>query len=356
MKKIAYLSGTRADFGLMKNVLKILQKDNSYKLLLFVTGMHLLEEFGHTINEVKKDFKIMETIQSTYEKDNRLSMALFTSDCLKKISLAFNKYQPDSVLVLGDRGEQLASALAAVYLNIPVIHLHGGEISGTIDNKVRNAISDLATYHLPATKKAAESLFKKGFNKKEVFVVGAPGLDELKTLINLPKKQQIIVLQHPAEDENQASKQIEITLKTVCSFKIPTIIIYPNADAGGRRMIEIIRKFSGKFPFIKTFPSLPRFEFLKLLASSSVLVGNSSLGIIEAPSLHLAVVNIGERQKGREKSKNIIDVDYNIKKIKEAIKKSLFDTGFKQQLKRVKNPYGEGQTAQKILALIKKFV
>jgi GDP/UDP-N,N'-diacetylbacillosamine 2-epimerase (hydrolysing) len=320
--KVAYVTGTRADFGLMESLLRAINNDRGLRLLLFPTGMHLMKEFGETINQVKEEFKITRIINVTYQNDNRLSMALFTSKCLQQTAIAFNHYKPDLVLILGDRGEQLAAACAATYLNIPIIHLHGGEFSGTVDNPVRHAISQLASFHFVATKKSAQHLINADIDPKNIFIVGAPGLKEIKRP-TIRRKRQIVVLQHPAEFEKMAGEQIKITLKAVYSFALPTIIIYPNADPGGRTMIQIIKKFAKTHSFIKTYTSLPRDKFLNLLAQSSVLVGNSSAGIIEAPSLKLPVVNIGERQRKRERSNNVINVAYNIEQIKKAINQSL---------------------------------
>lgn len=354
MIKVAYLTGTRADFGLMRLILKRIKKEKGFRLLLFVTGMHLLKEFGETIKEVKKEFKIAQIINATCQEDNRLSMALFVGKCLEKTATAFAKYKPDLLLVLGDRGEQLAAATAAAYLQIPIIHFHGGELSGTVDNPVRHAISSSANFHFAPTKQSAQRLANSGINPETIFVVGAPGIEEVKNLPKGIKKNQIVVLQHPAENEKQAGQQMATTLKAALSFQLPIYVIYPNADAGGRKMIKVIKKFAQKHSLIKIFPSLSRDKFLGLLNQSSVLVGNSSAGLIEAPSLHLPVINIGERQQNRERAKNVIDVGYNIKQIKQAIKKSLFDKNFQKSLLRINNPYDQGETSRKVLRIIKE--
>lgn len=354
MIKIVYTTGTRAEFGLMLSILKAIEKEKEFSLDLFVTGMHLLEEFGHTIKKVKKEFPKAKIIPATYEHDNRLSMALFVGESLLGLTKAYAKTKPNVILILGDRGEQLASATAAAYLDIPVIHLHGGDISGTVDHPARYAISQLSTYHFAATKKSALNLTKTSIDKKNIFVVGAPGLDEIKLLPKTARKEQIVVLQHPAEKEKEAGKQIETTLRAVLEFKIPVFVIFPNADAGGREIIKIIKDFSRKYSIIKTFPSLPRWDFLNLLNQSSALAGNSSMGIIETPSFGLPTVNIGERQKGRERAKNVIDVEYNKKEIKIALEKCLYDEKFKKMCTVIKNPYGTGGTAQETIKKIKE--
>jgi len=350
MKKIAYLTGARADFGLMKSILQEIEKNKKLELQLLATGMHLMDEFGYTITEVEKEFKVNQVIEEVFEKDNRESMARFVGKCTVKITEALIKLNPDAVIILGDRGEQLAMATAAAYLNIPIIHLHGGEKTTTIDDKARNAISQLADWHLPASKKARKKLIKIGADKKKVKVVGAPGLDQARKLKLADKKDLIVVLQHPDENESKANQQMKKTLEAVMKFKLGVKIIYPNADSGGRRMIEVIKDYANKYPKLtETFKSIKREQFLKLLARARVLVGNSSAGLIESPAFGLAVVNVGPRQKGREKAKNVIDVGYKTKAIEKAIRKAL---GMK--IDKIKNPYGDGRTSERVIKWLKR--
>jgi len=253
-------------------------------------------------------------------------------------------------MVLGDRAEQLAMAQAAAYLDIPVVHLHGGEVTKTIDDKARNSISMLADWHLPASKKAKKRLLKMGLNKKRVRVVGAPGLDEIKKLEKVDKKIQVVVLQHPEENEERAGEQMEKTLKAVLQVDLPIQVIYPNADAGGRAMIKVIQKYAKKFPeLVKSHKNIQRDQFLKLLNQSKVLVGNSSAGMIESSGLGINVVNIGPRQKGRERAGNVIDVPYDKDLILEAIRETLITKN-----KRVKNPYGDGKTTKRVIKFLKR--
>ncbi len=349
MKKIAYLTGSRAEFGLMQKILRGIEEDKQLELVLMATGMHLLKEFGETINEVRAIFPKVKIIDAAYAEDNRLSMAKFITKCAGLIVEALDQGKPNLVLVLGDRGEQLAMAVASAYLGIPIIHLHGGETTTTIDNKARNAISQLADWHLPASRGAAKKLRRLGVDKRRIKIVGAPGLDQIKELKPTDKKDCLVVLQHPDAKEQDAAWQIRQTLEAVMEFKLPLKVIYPNADAGGRAMIRIIEEFKLKQPqLIATFPNLERWEFLKLLCRARVLIGNSSAGLIEAPSLNLPAVNIGPRQQGREQAKNVINVDYNKKQITKAVSRAL---GWR--LKNLKNPYGDGQTGAKVLKFLK---
>lgn len=340
MKRIAYLTGTRAEFGLMEKILTGIPD-----LLLLATGMHLLPEFGETIKAVKAEFPQVKIIDATYEEDNRLSMAKFLGQAETEIAKLLAQEKPDAVLVLGDRAEQLAMAQAAAYLAIPVIHLHGGEETTTIDNKARNAISQLADWHLPASNGAAKKLQQMGIDPSRIKTVGAPGLDQIKDLPPATTKDCLVVLQHPDENEADAAWQIRQTLETVITFNLPVKVIYPNADAGGRSQIKVIENYKDR---VTIHPNLPRNKWLRLLNRAKVLIGNSSSGLIEAPSLNLPAVNIGPRQAGREQAKNIINVGYDQKQIQSAIAKALT-----WKLNNLANPYGDGQTSGRVVKFLK---
>ena len=365
-RKILYITGTRADYGLMKSVLREIENHPKLELELIATGMHLMPEFGMTINEIKKDgFKIHE-IAATYEQDNKQSMANFVGKFIQLLTDKVKKIKPDIIMVLGDRGEMLAGAIVGTYLTIPVAHIHGGDISSTVDEIVRHAITKLAHIHFPATEKSAERIIKMGEDPSNVFVVGAPGLDiilnenlieptKLSEKYNLDLSEPILlVIQHPVTTEvDDAPTQIRETLEAISELRYQTILIYPNADAGGRNMIEVIKEYE-KYPFIKIFKNIPYKEYLSLMNIVSVMVGNSSSGIIEAPSFGLPVVNIGTRQEGRQRAENVIDVDYDKEEIKAAIKKALYDEEFKEKVKNCKNPYGDGKAGVRIADILSK--
>ncbi|HJH25866.1 MAG TPA: UDP-N-acetylglucosamine 2-epimerase (hydrolyzing), partial [Methanophagales archaeon] len=240
------------------------------------------------------------------------------------------------------------------------------EITSTVDEFSRHAITKLAHIHFSATENSAERIIKMGEDPSNVFVVGAPGLDSIlnENLIEPTKlsekynlnlsKPILLVVQHPVTmPVNDAPDQIRETLEAISELKHQTVLIYPNADAGGRRMIEIIKEYE-KYPFIKTFKSILHKEYLSLMKIVSVMVGNSSSGIIEAPSFGLPVVNIGSRQEGRQRAENVIDVDYDKEKIKAAIKKALYDEDFKEKVKNCKNPYGDGKAGVRIADILSK--
>lgn len=353
MIKISFVTGTRADFGLMKDILKAIYDDPLFTLSVYATGMHLMNDFGNTIDEVLKNFPHTKIIDAIYEHDDRASMANFIGKCLVKINSEYIQNKPDVVLVLGDRGEQLASCVAAKYLNIPIIHLHGGEVSGTVDNSIRLAISSLSDYHFAATEKSAQNLKKLAIPDNKIFVTGAPGLDKIVKLPPRKTKRQIVVLQHPAENEFAADNQIKITLEAVLTFNLPIYVIFPNADAGGRKMIKAIKDLASQNKLIKIFKSLPRSDFLSLLSESAVLVGNSSAGIIESASLKIPVVDIGERQKNRERGINVLHVGYNKEEISLAIKKAIDDIDLIEKINSMRNPYGDRSTSKRVIKLLK---
>jgi len=365
-RKILYITGTRADYGLMKSVLKEIEEHPKLELEIVATGMHLMKEFGVTINEIKENMFEIHEINTTYEKDDKESMARFIGKFIQQLTEKVREINPDIILLLGDRGEMLAGAIVGAYLTIPVAHLHGGEVTSTVDESSRHAITKLAHIHFPATEKSAERIIKMGEYPSNVFVVGAPGLDtilnekliepvELARKYNLNlSKPIILVVQHPGTTEvEDAPDQIRETLDAIAELEHQTILIYPNADAGGRKMIEGIKRYD-KYPFVKVFKSVPHKEYLSLMKMASAMVGNSSSGIIEAPSLGLPVINIGSRQEGRERAENVMDVGYDKEEIKAAIKEALYDEDFKAKVKNCKTPYGNGKAGVRIADILSK--
>lgn len=363
-RKIIYITGTRADYGLMKRVLEKIDSHPDLDLEIIATGMHLLEEFGHTIDEIEKDGFKIHKILSTFERDDKMSMAFFIGDFIKKLSSKVEKIDPDFILLLGDRAEMLGGAIVGCYMSIANVHLHGGEITSTVDEMARHAITKLSNLHLPANQKSAERIKRMGENPEHVRVVGAPGLDFVLNEDPIPKKvlesryeidlskPLILVIQHPVTMEvERAGEQMRKTLEVIKRLKHQTILIYPNADAGGRKMIEEIKRYED-LDFISTFKNIPREDYISLMRNSSVLVGNSSSGIIEAPSLNLPVVNIGTRQKGRERAENVIDVEYDQREIEDAIEISLSDEKFNSKIKHIDNPYGDGRTSERITEIL----
>lgn len=363
MKKILYISGTRADYGLMKRSLLAIQKSHQLKLKVLATGMHLMESRGYTLAEIHADgFEVVQ-LQAIFEDDTRAAMANFVAEAMKGMVGIFEMEKPDLILLLGDRGEMLAAASAALYLGIAVAHIHGGEVSSTVDEAVRHAITKLAQIHFPATEDSARRIIRMGEAPSRVFITGAPGLDgideglpergDLFNELNFdPKLPLALLIQHPVSEEvREAPAQIEASLQALLSRNLQTVVVYPNADAGGKRMIDIIRQYEGQ-ELIRTFSSLERRTFLSLMKHASVMVGNSSAGIIEAPSFQTPVVNIGERQSGRLRGANVIDVGSSREDILGGIDKALADKYFRASLKGSVNPYGDGKAAERIVSYL----
>ncbi len=360
MKKICVLTGTRAEYGLLKPIIERIDSDKELELILLVAGMHLSEEFGNTIDEIKMDgFKIDGTIDMNPKEDKSCAMAFAIGEGIQKITSFFEKTKPDILLILGDRIEALAATIAAAYCNIVIAHIHGGDTSKAgLDESARHAITKFAHIHFPATKTSAERIKKLGEDVSRIFVSGAPCLDtilnkklfdkkelEKKLKIRL-QKPFILLLQHSVTTEAEdAGKQIIETLEAIKKLEIQTIVIYPNSDTGGRVIIKKIDEYSKKFSFIETFKSLSHKEYLSLMKYADVMVGNSSSGIIESSSFKLPVINIGIRQEGRERSNNVIDVKPDKQQILNAIEKVL-SKEFKESISQCKNPYGNGNAAE----------
>lgn len=359
-RKILYISGTRADYGLMRSVLYTIHNHPDLSLDVIVTGMHLMEEFGSTFNEIRSDPFRVHPVQATIGSDQKEGTLFFLGDFLTKLTVEIRRIQPDIILLLGDRGEMLVGAIAGAYLSIPVAHIHGGDKTLTVDDLLRNAITKLAHIHFAATERSAERIKQMDENPSRIFISGAPGLDQIFSE-KLPEKEEmerkyhlecekplLLVIQHPVTLEYEdAAAQMRTTLEAVKEFPAQTLVIYPNSDAGGRAMIEEIHNYE-KLPHFHSYPSIPHKDYLGLLKMSSALIGNSSSGIIEAPSLHIPVINIGDRQLDRDRSTNIIDVGYDKEEIKEAIVKALSDKVFLKSVQTCISPYGVGMAGEKI--------
>jgi UDP-N-acetylglucosamine 2-epimerase (non-hydrolysing)/GDP/UDP-N,N'-diacetylbacillosamine 2-epimerase (hydrolysing) len=365
IRRICVITERRADYSRMKPILEELRDDPDLDYSLIVTGQHLLPELGNTVEVIEADgFKIDVRIKnhSENESDTGADMCRAMGKALIGIADALEEIEPDMVLVGFDLGANLAAAIAGAHMNIPVAHIQGGEVTGTIDESLRHAISKFAHIHFPANQDAAERLIKLGEDPKYVFNVGCPSLDVILNAQLLSEKDIVeefgidpaepfgIIIQHPVTTEvDKSQDQIVETLSAVRELELQTIMIYPNIDAGGRKIIEIIESSN-----IKVVKNLPFEKFLSLLKISSILIGNSSCGIREASSFNIPVVNIGTRQQGRLRPDNVLDVGYDRDQIKEAIEKALHDKEFAQIVKVCENPYGDGKSAKRIVKIMKE--
>jgi GDP/UDP-N,N'-diacetylbacillosamine 2-epimerase (hydrolysing) len=370
MRKITIVTGTRAEYGLLYWIIKGIHKDPDLELQLVVTGMHLSPEFGFTIKEIEKDgFPIAERLEMLLSSDTETAVALSMGIGMIGFAKVYERLRPDVLVVLGDRFEILSAVASAVPFRIPIAHIHGGESTeGSMDESFRHAITKMSHIHFPSTQEYKNRIVQMGETPAHVFCFGAPGLDNIKRLklldkqelsnaLNLPvDKEWGIVTYHPATLEKESSEFHikEIIVALVAFHKIHWIFTLPNADTDSRIIIKIIDDYVQRNPEnAHLFSSLGQLKYLSFLKHATVMVGNSSSGIIEAPSFKLPVVNIGERQKGRITTRNVIDVPVCEKKlIITAIKKAV-SVNFRDSLQGLKNPYGNANASEKIIGVLK---
>ena len=364
-RRIAYVTGTRADYGLVSETLKRIRERPGLELGLVVTSMHLEPEFGSTVREIEDDgMPIVASVRNLLPGDTGGDQARSVGTAVLGITGALEKFRPEVVLVLGDRGEMLAGAIAAVHLNIPIAHVHGGEVSGTVDEVVRHAISKLSHVHFPATDDAAERLRRMGERPEHVHVVGAAGLDYLRRFEPVPDAELqaelgldlgrpfAIFTQHPVTSEMaEAGRQMEESLQAMEDVGGQVLATYPNSDAGGRAMIEVLERWRER-PWLRVVRSLGQRRFASLLKRAAVMVGNSSSGIIEAPFFGLPVVNIGSRQAGRLRAQNVLDVAHGRAAIGAGIRCALSDPDFISRARACRNPYGDGHAGERIVEVL----
>jgi GDP/UDP-N,N'-diacetylbacillosamine 2-epimerase (hydrolysing) len=362
--KICVVTGTRADYGIYVPLLEALRNHDDYELGLLVTGMHLSPTYGYTVNEIIADgFPVIDKVDILLQNSSHGNMSRSVGLGIMGMTAAFERYNPDLVFLLGDRGEMLSAAISASHLNIPVAHLHGGEVSGSIDESVRHAITKFAHLHFPSTELSSERIIKMGERPEFVFPVGALRIDtilneNLPSLAEIKEKYQLsftdeyyIMVFHPVTtDSIPLDEQVENLLTALLGEDKSILCILPNSDAGSEEIINVYNRFSQeeKIVYIKNFQQL---DYLTILRHCYAMVGNSSSGILEAASFQKAVINIGSRQKGRERSKNVVDVEPTKAGIKEALHK-IEERDFLEELSSIKNIYGDGKAAKRILSVL----
>lgn len=370
MRKIAVVTGTRAEYGLLYWIIKGIHEGPDFELQLIVTGMHLSPEFGLTVKEIEKDeFPIAERVEMLLSSDTESAIAISMGLGMIGFAKAYERLRPDILLVLGDRFEILSAVAAAVPFRVIVAHIHGGEVTeGAIDEFFRHAITKMSHIHFPATQTYANRIRQMGESPSNIFCFGAPGIDNISKLdlinkndllkiLELPQDKKIgLVTYHPVTlEENSAESQAPELLESIDRFDgFFWVFTMPNADTKSRVIVNNIKSYIHDNPGkAKLFSSLGQLRYLSLLKHATLMVGNSSSGIIEAPSFELPVVNIGDRQKGRTRAENVIDVPVGKKSnIANAINKAV-SNGFKESLKGLGNPYGKGDASCKIVEILK---
>jgi GDP/UDP-N,N'-diacetylbacillosamine 2-epimerase (hydrolysing) len=357
-RKIVYLSGTRADFGLMQSTLALLNQDPRFALQIAVTGMHLDARYGYTVQDIEQaGFEVLARIPTDVQSRSGAGMALSIAQTIEGLVNALSKSKPDILLLLGDRGEMLAGAIAALHLGIVTVHIHGGERSGTVDEPVRHAISKLSHYHLTATRGAKERLVRMGERENHVTICGAPGLDgivelaqsidreALNQLTGLTGQQDfVLALFHPVvQQAHDAFEQTLALRRALTDVGLPVLWSAPNADAGSEEILKAMAAQALPVGSV-SITHLSRAAFCAAMRLCAVMVGNSSSGIIEAASLGTRVVNVGDRQLGRERSDNVQDVAPERGPIVQAVHKAL-GTARTEFI----NVYGDGLAGKKIV-------
>lgn len=368
-RNICVVTGTRADYGLLFRLIKTLKNDQDLNLQIIATGMHLSPEFGLTQNEIKKDgFKINKSIEMLLSADTSSSISKSTGLGLIGFSDAFKELKPDIVILLGDRYEIFSASIAATFAKIPIAHIHGGETSqGAYDEAMRHSISKMAWWHFVSTEDYKKRVIQLGEDPKRIYNVGGLGVDAIKNLKLLSKKKLIentgikighknlLVTYHPVTLENNTSKkQFERLLNALNDFNnINIIFTMPNADSYSRIIKNMIHNFVLKNQKRSiSFSSMGHLNYLSTMKLVDGVIGNSSSGLMEAPTFKIGTINIGDRQKGRIKSDSIIDCEPNKRSIKNAINK-LYSEKFQLALSSVKNPYEGINPVREIIKILK---
>jgi len=362
-RKILIVTERRADYSKFRPVINEIKKSKKLDYLLIVTGSHLLKEHGNTIKDIQRDdYKIKAKFNMYFKNrvDSGADMAYSLGNAIIQLSKIVNKLKPDIIISGFDIGANLAVAIVGAHMNIPVAHLEAGEVTGTIDEPIRHAISKFAHFHFTTNTFATERLVKMGEDKKHIFTVGNPSLDSIKNIKSISikklekefdldmKKPFVIVMQHTVTSElDEIEKHIKQTLDAIKELNIQAIIIHGNADAGSRKISKLIKKSK-----IKQFETISFEKYINLLKNATALVGNSSSGKMEAPFLKIPSINIGTRQSGRPKTISVLDVSNDKNEIKKAIKKTIEDEKFLYRIKKQKSLYGDGNSSKKIIRIL----
>lgn len=370
MKKLAYITGSRAEYGIMKRLLKKIYNSNEIELTIVATGMQVDEKYGNTYKVIEEDgFKIDKLIDIKIDNSDNSKILNSMSICQSEFGKYFQEKKFDAVMILGDRYEIFSVAIAAAMHNIPLIHLHGGEKTlGNYDEFIRHAITKMSKLHLVSTEKYRKRVIQMGENPKNVFNIGALGAEnsfemslpeknELQNRFGSTKKDYFMVVFHPETvTDVSVESQIDELLEAIDNFKenYDFIFIGSNSDTGSDTIFNMINDYTRKNNF-KFLTSVKPEEYLALIKYSKGLIGNSSSGLIEVPSLKVATINIGDRQKGRVRGESVIDVQAKKDEIIEGILKSQ-STSFENMLKNTTNPYYQKEVMEEAYKIIKEFL
>ena len=367
MRTIGVVTVARSDYGIYLPMLRLIEADADLRLALFVTGMHLSPEFGRTVETIEEDgFEIAARVEMLVSSDTPEAIAKSTGLGVIGFAQAFANSRPDILVVLGDRFEMMAAALAALPFKIPVAHIHGGEVTfGAIDEALRHSITKLSHQHFVSTERHGQRVAQLGEEPWRIIVAGAPGLDsvgtielmtpaELATQFGLTiEGNPLLITFHPVTLEyEQTNWHITELLAALDEAQWPMIFTLPNADTSGRLIIRAVNEFVASHENAQAVDNLGTRGYFSLMSIASAMVGNSSSGIIEAASFELPVVNIGTRQAGRERAGNVIDVGYERAEVLAGIRTAV-SPEFRRGLRGLKNPYGGGDASRQIVERLK---
>lgn len=356
-KKIVFLTGTRADFGKIKPLISILQDKEAFETHIFVTGMHMNRVYGYTAQEVHKSgFKnIFEFIN--HDKSSQMDLAL--SKTIEGFSYYIREINPDLIVVHGDRVEAMAGAIVGSLNNILVAHIEGGELSGTVDELIRHAVSKMSHLHMVSNEEAKKRLIQLGEKRESIFVIGSPDLDvmnsatlpsiaRVKEYYEIPFEEYAILMYHPVTTElEQLSEDIKSVVDAVLESHLNYVVIYPNNDSGSHVILKEYQRFEG-VARIRLFPSLRFEKFLTLMDHALFILGNSSAGIREAPYYALPSIDIGSRQNNRYQSESVIHVNTSTQEICHAIEK----VKEREYCVQKELHFGDGKSAQRFLEIL----
>lgn len=366
-RKVCVVTGTRAEYGLFYPVMKNIQQSELLELQLVVTTMHFSGEFGLTYRQIEADgFVIDEKVENLLSANTKSGVAKSAGLAIVLLSDVFLRLKPDVVLILGDRFETHAAATTAMLMNVPIAHIHGGEVTeGAVDEQIRHSITKMAYLHFTSMPEYRDRVIQMGEEPERVFCTGAPGIDNILNMPLLAKEAlekeiqwkinsptALFTFHAETLSSSQVSQQINNVLQAVKNSDINILFTYANADDGGQNVNQTIERFVlGNKEKYRVVKNLGQLKYLSALKYVDLLIGNTSSGIIEAASFYKPVVNIGNRQKGRLQSGNVIDCDF--KSIDKAITKAL-TKGFNQVCGKVTNIYGDGRAAKNIISMLEQ--
>lgn len=371
MKKVCVVTATRAEYGLLKPVLRRIESDSELELSLLVTGTHLSKQYGHTVDEIEKDgFAISKKISMDFSDTGEVALNQEMAKLQAAAGVFFAEEKPDILLILGDRYEMLSIAIAAMMCRIPIGHIHGGETTqGAVDEAIRHAITKMSYLHFTSIPEYRNRVIQLGENPERVFCVGALGVENITSIPLLSeteirvelsvaeKKPYVMVTFHPVTLESESPEvQLKELMKVMSDEKqYDYVVTFANADAGGSRLNELWQEFVKDNDNVHLYASLGVKKYLSALKYACMVMGNSSSGILEAPSFKLPVINIGDRQKGRLQADCIINCEPNSSAIRAAMQEGMSED-FRNKLEKVENPYGKGDTSMQIMKQVKDFL